>query len=134
MSAPPVTDRGFFLFVYGTLRAGSEAAARMLAGCTWLRAASVRGTLYDMDGEFTALMLYGDAPIGGEIWHVPDSARLLRLDEYEGVERGLFRRVGVEADGVPCWTYVAGPALAHKLTPERRLREGSRQPGQTAGS
>jgi gamma-glutamylcyclotransferase (GGCT)/AIG2-like uncharacterized protein YtfP len=124
MSAGPIRDRGFHVFVYGTLRADA-AAAELLAGCRRLGTASVSGTLYDIDGEYPALMLYGTTPVTGEVVHIPDAARLPRLDEYEGVDQGLFRRVGVEVDGVACWTWVAGPALAHRLTPERRLADGA---------
>lgn len=112
-------DRGFHLFAYGTLRRGA-ASAHLLDGCTHVRAASVAGTLYDIDGEYTALMLYGETPVDGDVWHVPDSARLYELDVYEGVGDGLFRRIGIEIDDLACWAYVAGPALAHRLTPERR--------------
>ncbi len=120
MNAPPVADRGFHLFVYGTL-GENGAGAPLMAGARRIRDATVAGTLYDIDGEFPALMLYGTTPVAGAIWHVPDAARLPLLDEYEGVERGLFRRVGVEVAGVPCWVYVAGPALAPRLTPDRRV-------------
>jgi gamma-glutamylcyclotransferase (GGCT)/AIG2-like uncharacterized protein YtfP len=114
----------FNLFTYGTLRRG-HAAAAMLADCEHVGAAVVRGLLYDIDGRFPALVLYGDALIEGEIWRCP--AYLLdRLDEYEGTAQGLFRRVGVEAEAegevVPCWTYTAGPALSRKLLPERRFQ------------
>lgn len=121
MSLPPIRDVGFHLFAYGTLRAGTTAAARMLDGCTHVCTASVAGTLYDIDGEYSALILYGETPVPGDVWHVPDSARLQELDEYEGVGNGLFRRIGVEVGELACWAYVAGPALAHRLTPERRI-------------
>lgn len=114
----------FNLFVYGTLRKGGSGAA-VLSGCEHLGAASVPGLLYDIEGRFPALLLYGDAPVPGELWRCPASL-LLRLDEYEGVDNGLFRRVGVEpvtpsGDSLAAWTYVAGPALSRKLTPDARL-------------
>ncbi len=123
MSAP-VRNRGFHLFVYGTLRSEAEAASALLGGSRRVATATVNGTLYDIDGEYPALILYGATPVAGEIIHIPDSSRLHRIDEYEGVDSGLFRRVAVEVAGVPCWAYVAGPALAHRLTPERRLDGG----------
>jgi gamma-glutamylcyclotransferase (GGCT)/AIG2-like uncharacterized protein YtfP len=117
---------GFNLFVYGTLRA-RERAAPLLSGCVPAGSGSVRGTLYDVDGRFPALMLYGDTPVPGEIWRCPADA-LRRLDEYEGVREGLFRRVAVSVPDtaepgreIACWSYVAGPALARRLTPERRI-------------
>jgi hypothetical protein len=53
---------------------------------------------------------------------------LLRLDEFEQVDAGLFRRVGVEVnmeDGrsLGCWTYAAGPMLSRKLVPSRRIEQ-----------
>ncbi len=125
MSEPgttPIRDASFFLFVYGTLRSSGRAAGRM-DGCEFIAETTVRGTLFDIDGRFPALMLYGDTPVRGEVWRCP-ADRLLRLDEYEGADRGLFRRVGVVAADRPCWTYVAGPALAPKLTPDRRVESG----------
>ncbi|MHB1168214.1 MAG: gamma-glutamylcyclotransferase family protein [Longimicrobiales bacterium] len=125
MSAPPVEDRGFHLFAYGTLRNADDASMQLMQGARRVTEATVAGTLYDIDGEFPALMLYGQTPIEGTVWHIPEAARLAALDEYEGVERGLYRRVAVEAAGVPCWVYVAGPALASRLTPERRIADGA---------
>ncbi|HSJ13955.1 MAG TPA: gamma-glutamylcyclotransferase family protein [Longimicrobiales bacterium] len=115
----------FQLFVYGTLRT-RERAASLLQGCECTGIGRVHGTLYDIDGAFPALMLYGETPVTGEIWRCP-AAVLPRLDEYEGVGEGLFRRVATAvtdaadpARELACWTYVAGPALARKLTPDRR--------------
>ena len=113
----------FNLFVYGTLRSGGAQNDR-LASCEKLHDASVRGTLYDIDGRFPALVLYGSDVIAGEVWRCP--AELLpALDEYEDTANGLFRRIGAEVEDaggglVPCWLYVAGPALSRRLTPDRR--------------
>lgn len=112
---------GFNLFVYGTLRSGGP-AAHVLAGCELVGTAEVAGTLYDL-GEYPALMLYGSTPVAGEVWRCPVGL-LARLDEYEGVGQGLFRRVGLLAGEYPCWTYVAGPALARRLTAENRMAHG----------
>lgn len=117
----------FNLFAYGTLRPGQPQAARLLAGCTPAGEAHVGGVLYDIEGKYPALLLYGDAPVHGVIWRCPADL-LLRLDEYEGHTEGLFRRVAVEARNgagrVPCWAYVAGPALSRRLVPERRIVGG----------
>jgi gamma-glutamylcyclotransferase (GGCT)/AIG2-like uncharacterized protein YtfP len=124
----PASDTGeghFHLFVYGTLRSGGVAAAR-LADCVHIADAVIEGTLYDL-AEFPALMLYGGTPIRGEVWRCPVPL-LPRLDEYEGVERGLFRRVAVMAGEYACWTYVAGPGIARHLTPDRRLMHGEWPP------
>jgi gamma-glutamylcyclotransferase (GGCT)/AIG2-like uncharacterized protein YtfP len=125
MSAPPVQDRGFHLFAYGTLRDPADPVLPLMQGARRVAEATVAGTLYDIDGEFPALMLYGTTPVAGTVWHIPESARLALLDEYEQVLQGLYRRVAVEAAGLPCWVYVAGPALASRLTPERRMAAGT---------
>jgi gamma-glutamylcyclotransferase (GGCT)/AIG2-like uncharacterized protein YtfP len=112
----------FHLFVYGTLRAGAP-AARLLDGCDCAGDALVPGTLYDVNGRYPALILYGNTPVRGEIWRCP-SALLHRLDEHEGVAEGLFRRVGVRVAEIACWTYVAGPALAQAMKPANRIASG----------
>jgi gamma-glutamylcyclotransferase (GGCT)/AIG2-like uncharacterized protein YtfP len=119
--------RHFHLFVYGTLLQRG-AAASLLDGCERLGEATVAGTLYDIDGRYPAVVLYGDAPVQGEVWRCP-SELLLRLDGYEGTENGLFRRVAVQAvlpggARLPCWIYAAGPRLARELLPERRVANG----------
>ena len=114
----------FHLFVYGTLRSNG-AGASLLADGELIGEGTVGGVLYDIDGAYPALVLYGETPVRGEICRCP-SATLLTLDEYEGVADSLFRRIGVEVqmdDGSVqgCWTYVAGPKLSRKLTPARRI-------------
>ena len=119
--SPQDEEARFCLFVYGTLRSDA-ALAGVLSAAERIADASVEGTLYDLD-DYPALMLYGTTLVQGEIWACPLDL-LWKLDEYEGVERGLFRRVAVMASGIPCWTWVAGPALAPRLTLDRRLDEG----------
>ena len=109
----------FNLFAYGTLGENGSASS-LLRDCVQIAPARVGGVLYDIDGEYPALVMYGTSPVEGAIWSCPTEL-LPSLDAYEGVDDGLFRRVGVEIDGRPCWTYVAGPKLAHKLTPARRI-------------
>ncbi len=111
-------DGRFCLFVYGTLRSDLS-DGDLLASAERLTEATVEGTLYDLD-EYPALMLYGTTPVRGEVWRCPLEL-LERLDEYEGTDRSLFRRVAVMASGIPCWTYVAGAALASRLTPDHRM-------------
>ena len=115
----------FHLFAYGTLRAGGRATG-MLRDCEHVSPGELGGVLYDIDGDFPALVLYGNTPVSGDIWRCPN-ALLPVLDDYEGIEKGLFRRVGVrvrasvDALEIPCWAYVAGPALSAKLLPARRI-------------
>jgi gamma-glutamylcyclotransferase (GGCT)/AIG2-like uncharacterized protein YtfP len=110
------------VFVYGTLMEGGGAGA-FLRGCARLGPGTVRGTLYDMDGEYPALMLAGTDRVHGEVWRCP--ARVLaELDRYEGVAEGLFRRVAVQVGRHACWSYVAGPRLGRRLTLARRVPGG----------
>lgn len=119
-------NRGFHLFVYGTLRSGGEESA-VLAGSRLIGPASVAGTLYETENGYPALMLAGPGRVHGEVWRCPPEV-LRELDAYEGVEEGLFRRVGVRVGDHACWTYVAGPRLARALTPDRRIPSGEWSP------
>lgn len=121
--------RGFHLFTYGTLQRGQE-GTKLMEGCERIGPATVAGSLYDIDGEYPALVLAGKGRVEGEIWRCPSEA-LARLDEYEGVRQGLFRRVATEAGGLACWVYVAGPKLARRLTPRRRIKSGRWPPDDT---
>jgi gamma-glutamylcyclotransferase (GGCT)/AIG2-like uncharacterized protein YtfP len=116
----------FNLFAYGTLAQGS-AAESLLEGCDLVGDGVVRGILYDINGRFPAVVLYGAAPVHGRIWRCPADL-LLKLDEYEGTAQGLFRRVALDvehdAGHMPCWLYTAGPALSRQLTAERRIDGG----------
>jgi len=110
------------VFVYGTLREGGGAEG-LLRGCARVGAGAVRGRLYDL-GAYPALVLAaGEGAVRGEVWGCP-AAVLPRLDAYEGVAEGLFRRVRTEAGGVECWVYVAGPALEPALAPENLIGSG----------
>ena len=113
----------FHLFVYGSLKADGS-AADLMRGCDLVGEATVAGALYDIDGRFPALVLAGPGTVHGEIWRCPVD-RLRVLDAYEGTEDGLFRRVGVESEGRGCWTYVAGAALAARLTAAGRIESGT---------
>ena len=113
----------FHLFAYGSLRSNGTGSS-LLRGCEHIGSGEVGGVLYDIDGEYRALVLYGSTPVPGDVWRCPTSV-LATLDEYEGVEHGLFRRIGVNVklnDGaeVGCWVYVAGPSLSEKLRPGSR--------------
>ena len=110
------------LFVYGTL-VGGGARPGLLAGCRSLGAASTTGSLFDIDGRYPALVPGDSGRVHGELWLCP-AGRLPGLDEYEGVEAGLYRRVRLVAGGRPVWAYVAGPALAAHLVERNRIGSG----------
>lgn len=115
----------FQLFAYGPLRGGT-AAAEVLHGAERIGPAAAAGSLYDTGDGYPALVLAGPGTIRGEIWRCP-AASLQSLDEHQGVEEGVFRRVGLQVEGRACWTYVAGPKLARLLRPERRIAVGWRE-------
>jgi gamma-glutamylcyclotransferase (GGCT)/AIG2-like uncharacterized protein YtfP len=85
----------------------------------------VAGTLYDIDGAQPALVLAGAGTVDGEVWRCPVE-RLAEFDATARLPAGLFRRVGVQVGEYPCWVYVAGPKLAQRLVPARRLRSRER--------
>ena len=108
------------VFLYGADRTGSVAGV----ASERVAEASLPGTLFDVAGVGLALMLAGSQRVRGSVVRV-DAADLDVLDARARVREGLYRRVGVEVDGTPCWTWVAGPALAPRLAPELRVRRGS---------
>ena len=98
------------LFVYGTLGPdGPEALARD----GWVPDA-VRGRLYDL-GDYPGLVDTDDSSAGWVAGHVRaiDPTELSgRLDEYEGVAEGLYRRVRtITQGGLDVWVYVYGKPL-----------------------
>lgn len=105
------------VFVYGDERnrAIDHVASEPVAD------AAVQGTLFDIDGVGHALMLAGTDRIRGQVRRIAP-ADLERLDARARVREGIYRRVGVEIGGRPCWTWVAGPLLAPRLKPELRVR------------
>ena len=116
------------VFVYGTLKRGGGAFG-LLSGCEPEGEAEAKGRLYDIGGRFPALGAdAGAAVVRGEVYRC-SAAVLPRLDDYEGVTEGLFRRVRLEIAGAPCWAYVAGPALAPRLRGGAVLPGGSWPPG-----
>ncbi|ODA67284.1 AIG2-like family protein [Methyloligella halotolerans] len=121
------------LFVYGTLRRGSQGpmAAQLHAATTWIGPATASGALYDF-GSFPGAVFDPRHPgfIVGEVFVMPEDARLLAaLDAYEGIaeieEDGLYRRVEIELrlrDGehVSAWSY----ELVEVPPPSRRIPHG----------
>jgi gamma-glutamylcyclotransferase (GGCT)/AIG2-like uncharacterized protein YtfP len=102
------------------VEAGS--GADLLTGCERVAEAVVAGTLYDM-GAYPTLLLGGPGAVHGQVWRCPATV-LPELDRYEGVDDGLFRRVGLRVGDLPCWVYVAGPRLGARLRPEARIVSG----------
>ncbi len=84
------------LFVYGTLKRGCS-NHHHLAGQTFVGAArTVPGfRLYDLGG-YPGIAAVAEERMGvvGELWSV-DPAALGRLDAFEGVHEGLYRRTRI---------------------------------------
>jgi gamma-glutamylcyclotransferase (GGCT)/AIG2-like uncharacterized protein YtfP len=81
------------LFVYGTLKRGCSNHAQMDGQEFVGLARTVPGfTLYDLGG-YPAIVTAPDDRTGvvGEVWCV-DAEGLQRLDRFEGVHEGLYRR------------------------------------------
>lgn len=93
------------LFAYGTLGPGFGSPAE--AG-RW-RADRVRGRLYDL-GPYPGLVDLGDPAAGwveGFVRPVDADELRDRLDPYEGVDEGLYRReAAVTESGEAVWVYV----------------------------
>jgi gamma-glutamylcyclotransferase (GGCT)/AIG2-like uncharacterized protein YtfP len=93
------------LFAYGTLKPGGPEAE---AAGGW-SADAVRGRLFDL-GPYPALVDLGDPSAGwveGFVRPVGESEIRDRLDPYEGVGEGLYRRVAsMTRAGRLAWVYV----------------------------
>jgi gamma-glutamylcyclotransferase (GGCT)/AIG2-like uncharacterized protein YtfP len=85
------------IFVYGSLKRGCH-NFHHLAGQRFLgEASTTQGyRLYDL-GSYPGMVtdVTDNEGVRGEIWEV-DADTLARLDEFEGVDEGLYRRAPVD--------------------------------------
>jgi gamma-glutamylcyclotransferase (GGCT)/AIG2-like uncharacterized protein YtfP len=110
---------GTRLFAYGTLREPGRLAALLGPGVRWhaLGPATIDGQLYDA-GRYPALRRDPGprAAIAGELIEFDDPAVFGRLDAYEGVGDGLYRRCAAvvthRGHPVTAWVYVYGRSVA----------------------
>jgi gamma-glutamylcyclotransferase (GGCT)/AIG2-like uncharacterized protein YtfP len=115
------------LFAYGTLGPASAAEAG------W-REDAVRGRLFDL-GPYPALVDLDDPGVGwvhGNVRPVGASELRRRLDTYEGVDEGLYRRVAATTrSGRRAWVYVYARALppGAREVPDGRWRSVPRPGG-----
>lgn len=122
-------NSGQYLFCYGTLLRDTapQSVAALCRRLPRLAAASVAGALYDL-GSYPGLVLAGagdddQATVRGEIVVVQCASDWLRLDAYEGVDRGqpgrsLYNRLRTTAttdagEKVQCWVYVFNRDVTH---------------------
>jgi gamma-glutamylcyclotransferase (GGCT)/AIG2-like uncharacterized protein YtfP len=85
------------LFVYGTLKRGGSNHGVLSDQSFVGEARTVPGfRLFDL-GEYPGMIADQSSPISvtGEVWSVNDEA-LARLDAFEGVPEGLYRRVAIQ--------------------------------------
>ena len=120
-TAEPAPAR--LLFAYGTL-VPAEPGLRADEG--W-EPDAVRGRLYDL-GPYPGLVDLDDpaAPwVDGFVRPVCDAELVGRLDPYEGVDEGLYRRDSTTTrEGRPAWVYVyARPLPAVAIGPLDRWRD-----------
>lgn len=103
------------LFVYGTLMPGHLRWAVLEPQALGWRPAAVEGHLYDTgEGWPAAVFVPGPDLVRGWVVDLrPEVAEVVmaHLDEVEGVEHGLFRRVEVALLG-------GEPAVAYELVPD----------------
>ena len=84
------------LFVYGTLKRGGRNHGVLSDQRFIGEARTVSGfRLFDL-GEYPGMIADPNSPISvtGEVWSVSEAA-LARLDAFEGVPEGLYRRVAI---------------------------------------
>ena len=92
------------LFVYGTLKNGKG------------KRAHVRGTLYNL-GYYPGYTQTGNDLVEGEI-HDITTDELKKLDLYEGVPQGLYRREVIKTeDGDNVWVYIYAMSI-HPTVPK----------------
>jgi gamma-glutamylcyclotransferase (GGCT)/AIG2-like uncharacterized protein YtfP len=96
------------LFVYGTLLKG-ERMDGLLANRD-RQLARVRGQIFRLAAGYPAMKLGGETFVHGEIVQGVDERMLGLLDQYEGVDQGLYKRVEVTAliglERVTAWAWV----------------------------
>lgn len=87
------------LFVYGTLKQGGGNHAVLSDQSFVGEARTVAGfRLFDL-GEYPGMIADPNSAVRvtGEVWSVSDEA-LTRLDAFEGVPEGLYRRVAISLE------------------------------------
>lgn len=124
-SAMVRSGRFFHLFTYGA-NLEAPVVGASLEGCELVAHREAVGTLYDIDGDYQALVLAGPGRVGGAVWRCPVEL-LPELDRDERVLARQLRRVGVQVGEFACWAYVVGPKLARRLVPGRRVAPGAQR-------
>jgi gamma-glutamylcyclotransferase (GGCT)/AIG2-like uncharacterized protein YtfP len=117
------------LFAYGTL---APADLNVAERCGWV-ADRIRGRLFELT-HYPALVALNDPAAGwvsGFVRQV-EPEEFARLDLYEGVDEGLYRReITTTQSGRQAWVYVYAPPLPPEARGPIERWEGPRvDPGQ----
>lgn len=118
------------LFVYGTLKRGCSNHAQMVGQKFVAEARTVPGyRLFDVGG-YPGLVPWPDDREGvtGEIWLV-DEPGLARLDRFEGVGEGLYRREAMDLAAPHDLEVVDGYVYARSVEGLRDAGATWREPG-----
>jgi gamma-glutamylcyclotransferase (GGCT)/AIG2-like uncharacterized protein YtfP len=110
------------IFVYGTLKRGCR-NHHHLAGQKFVGAArTVPGyTLFDLGGYPGLVAKAADrAGVTGEIWSV-DAEALRRLDAFEGVPEGLYRRAPIALQAPHADTQADAYYALHRMDGRREV-------------
>jgi len=121
---PDVTDS---VFVYGTLQRGEE-RSRFMEGCGLTNTFAVPGRLYDTGRGYPAAVfdIHSKDMVHGELYRMNNPAKKIsELDQVEGGESGLFRRVELDYEGVRFYCYEPGSLLGECVNDGNRIRRGS---------
>lgn len=128
---PPRRDSApQYLFVYGTLKREGKSHKQLNRDnrVRFWGSARIQADLYRLNGEEYPGAVLTSTPkrfVRGDLFVLEDPQRTLRdLDEFEGVDEGLFRRelvdVWLRGRVVKAWTYL----YARKLTNATFLPSG----------
>jgi len=115
------------VFVYGTLLQG-ESRCSFLSDCKLLKTLEIPGTLYDTKSGYPAAVFDERSrnTIAGELYIMdnPDN-KLKELDEAEGVDSDLFKRVKLSYKGVHFFSYEAGKISKQHIQPVNKIEAGN---------
>lgn len=107
----PTWSRRNVLFVYGTLKRGMHWNRKFMSGSTFVGRAITHRQYPLVVGACGVPYLIGDMPgagerIRGEVWLVDDDT-LEGLDDYEGLGKGYYKRIGVRVNLIENqWTWL----------------------------
>ena len=117
-----------YVFFYGSLKRGGKSHGRLRARVRFIGPGRIRANLYSLCGGEYSGAVPTSTPhrfVKGDLFILKDPQKtLLELDEFEGVDEGLFRRelvdVWVRGRRVKAWVYI----YAHPLTDANLIPAG----------